>query len=107
MKIIKYSYALLWMLLGSLLLVGCGGSIEVVDAGTYQATVDKAVPAEEEIYVTLDSGQTLELYFTDATELVTDGEPVDFSQLSSGSSVEITVEREGNRNIPTRVEIMP
>lgn len=67
----------------------------------------EVVPEEEEIYVTLDDGQRLELYFTDSTELVADGQPVDFSRLSAGMSVQLTVTREGNRNVPIRVEIEP
>lgn len=95
------------LLIGCLLLVACGDSIDVVDAGTYQGIVDKAVPDEREIYVELDNGQRLELYFTDTTELLVNGQTVPFSQLVAGTSVEVTVEREGNRNVPTRVEIMP
>jgi len=84
---------------------GCGKSIRVVDAGTYQGTIDKVVPEEEEIYVTLESGERLELYFNEETELVQAGEAVDFSTISADASVEITVAREGNRNIPVKVEL--
>lgn len=94
-------------LLGVLFVTGCGKGIRVVDAGTYPANIDEVVPEEEEIYVTLDDGQRLELYFTDSTELVADGQPVDFSRLSAGMSAQLTVTREGNRNVPTRVEIEP
>lgn len=85
---------------------GCGKPIAVVDAGTYQGTIDKVVPDEVEIYVSLESGEQLELYFNEETELVEDGESVDFSAISAGDSVELTVEREGNRNIPVRVELL-
>ncbi|MFP4282521.1 MAG: hypothetical protein ACLFU2_07875 [Opitutales bacterium] len=104
---IKNTLALFLLLFGSLLLAGCGESIDVVDAGTYTGTVDEAVPAEEEIYVSLDSGERLELYFSDTTELVANGQTADFSQLAAGTPVRVTVEREDNRNVPTRVEIMP
>ena len=89
----------------AIMLFGCGQSIGVVDAGTYSGTIDKVVPEEEEIYVSLDNGERLELYFTDSTELVRGGSPAPFEQLSEGGQVSVTVEREGNRNIPTRVEI--
>lgn len=85
---------------------GCGQSIGVVDAGTYKGTIDKVVPEEEEIYVTLESGERLELYFNEETELVKDGQSIDFSVISENASAEITVAREGNRNIPTRVELL-
>lgn len=94
-------------LLGVLFVAGCGEGISVVDAGTYQANIDEVVPEEEEIYVTLDDGQRLELYFTDSTKLVAEGQSVDFSRLSADMSVQLTVSREGNRNVPTRVEIEP
>lgn len=90
----------------ALIFAGCGG-IDVVDAGTYRGTINKAVAEEQEIYVTLDNGQKLELYFTEETELLSAGQPVEFSALASGLPVEITVAREGNRNVPTRVEIAP
>lgn len=90
----------------SLLLAACGGGIDLVDAGTYSGTVDKAVAEEREIYVSLDEGPKLELYFTDTTELLADGQPVEFSELSKGTAIEVTVAREGNRNIPTRVVIV-
>jgi len=93
-------------LVGLALLAACGSGIDVVDAGTYDGTVDKAVPDEREIYVSLDSGTRLELYFTDDTELLRDGRPAEFSTLSSGSDIRVTVEREGNRNVPTRVELV-
>lgn len=85
---------------------GCGKPIAVVDAGTYKGTIDKVVPEEVEIYVSLESGEQLELYFNDETELVQGGEAVEFSAISAGDSAEITVEREGNRNIPVRVELL-
>lgn len=87
-------------------LVACGKPIDVVEAGTYKGTINKVVPEEEEIYVTLASGERLELYFDEATELVRDGEPVEFSTISEGDPVAITVAREGNRNTPVRVELL-
>ncbi|HKK17264.1 MAG TPA: hypothetical protein VJ952_01175 [Opitutales bacterium] len=90
----------------SFLFLGCGKSIGVVDAGTYKGTIDKVVPEEEEIYVTLESGERLELYFNEETELVQAGEAVEFSTITENASAEITVAREGNRNIPVRVELL-
>ena len=89
-----------------LLAAGCGEGIDVVDAGTYDATVEKVVPEEQEIYISLDDGRQLELYFTEGTELVRGGQNVAFSELSQGADIRVIVEREGNRNVPTRVEIV-
>ena len=103
----KVGVGLALVLLATLLLaVGCGESIDVVDAGTYDATVDKVVPEEQEIYISLDDGRKLELYFTENTELLRGGQDVAFSELSQGADIRVTVEREGNRNVPTRVEIV-
>lgn len=88
-----------------LLLAGCGGSTVAVNSGTYEGTIQKVVPAEQEIYLQLDEERTLELYFTEETELVRGGEPADFSALSKGQSVSVTVERVGNRMDPVRVVI--
>ena len=85
---------------------GCGGGIDVVDAGTYTGSVDKVVAGEQEIYVSLENGMRLELYFSADTELVEDGEPAPFSALEEGSMIEVEVDREGNRNLPLRVEIL-
>lgn len=87
-------------------LSGCSGGIGVVEEGTYTGTVTEAVPAEREIYVTLEDGTKLELYFNEETELVQDGESVEFSALESGTRVRVTVTRVGNRNEPQRVEII-
>lgn len=79
--------------------VGCGdGGVDAVEAGTYEGTIDKVVLDEKEIYVTLDNGKRL--------ELVTGGIPGDFTKLSKGAKVRVTVKREGNRNVPTKVEII-
>ena len=89
-----------------LTIAGCGGEIDVVAEGTYTGTVTKAVPEEREIYVTLEGGEKLELYFTDETELVRNGESVAFSTLAADTRIEVTVTRTGNRNEPQRVEIL-
>ena len=84
---------------------GCGG-VDVVDSGSYEGVVDEAKPGEKEIYVMLDDGRKLELYFTDETVLEQAGEPVAFAKLEAGTRVRVTVTRDGNRNVPTRVEIL-
>ncbi len=92
------------LMLGAL--SACGG-VDVVDSGSYDGVVDEVKPGEKEIYVLLDDGRKLELYFTDQTTLQQGGQPAEFSALAAGARVRVAVEREGNRNVPTRVEILP
>jgi cold shock protein len=101
----KIAAALLLVLAAGL--AGCGGGVDVVDAGTYEGTVAEAKPSEQEIYVELADGWKLELYFTDDTELTSDGQPVEFDALAAGTEVRVTVSRDGNRNTPQKVEILP
>lgn len=104
----------------SLLLPGCDSDVAVKDAGTYEGKIVKVVPDEKEIYVLLDSGEKLELYFTDTTT-VTKGsssaatapaatmpaaQTLDFSALKVDDKVRVTVSRTGNRNDPVSVEII-
>ena len=94
-------------LLAVLLIVpACGEGVDVVEAGTYIGTIDRAVDDEKEIYVELDSGRRLELYFTQETRLTRDGEQVPFATLDAGDRVRVTLERTGNRNDPTAVELL-
>jgi hypothetical protein len=87
-------------------LAGCGQPLAVVDSGTYEGTIQKVVPEEAEIYVTLDSGEQLELYFNEQTRVTQAGVPADFSAITEGAAVRITLSREGNRNIPEEVELL-
>ena len=90
-------------------LSACGGSgneTDVVESGTYEGTVDKVVPEEEEIYVETADNKRLELYFTETTELTQNGEPVEFSALEQGQQVEVTVEKVGQRLDPVTVKIL-
>ena len=90
---------------------GNGGSAEIentdlVPSGTYTGTATEVDAEEKEIYVETEDGKTLELYFTDQTELTQNGESVAFDALSEGAQVEITVEKKGKRLEPVSVKIM-
>lgn len=89
-----------------LLAVSCGEDTEVVESGTYQGTVAEVEPEKTEIYVETEDGKTLELYFTETTELTMNGSPVEFSELETGQSVEVVVEKVGKRLDPISVEIL-
>lgn len=88
------------------LLTACEGGTDVVESGTYQGTIKEVEPSKTEIYVTTEDGKTLELYFTDETELTRNGEMVEFTELEEGQQVEVEVEKTGKRLDPISVEIM-
>ena len=84
----------------SLGMIACGGSTDVVDSGTYKGKIKKVEAEKTEIYVTLDDGKTLELYFTEETSLTQNGKEVEFSTLEKDQKVEVTVEKVGKRLDP-------
>ena len=88
------------------LLSSCGGNTDVVDSGTYTGKIKKVKPEETEIYVTIDQGKELELYFTDETTLTKNGNDVEFSELSKGQKVKVEVKKVGKRLDPLAVEIL-
>ena len=99
------------ILLSMLLLAGLafgvvGCSEPAVESGTYTGTVAKVVPEEQEIYVELDDGRVLELYFTDTTELIQNEQPAEFAVLAEDQPVEVEVRAEGRRLKPIRVVIL-
>ena len=82
------------------LFIACGKTTDVVESGTYQGTVIEVEADKSEIYVKTDDGKTLELYFTDETTLMQNGETVEFSALEEDQSVEVEVEKVGKRLDP-------
>lgn len=89
-----------------LLFISCGESTDVVESGTYQGTIKEVEPSKTEIYVETDDNKTLELYFSDNTELTRNGSTVDFSTLEEGMRVEVDVEKEGKRLNPLAVRVL-
>ena len=88
------------------LFFACGESTDVVESGTYKGTIEEVEPSKTEIYVKTDDDKTLELYFTDNTELTRNGSTVDFSVLEEGMKVEVDVEKEGKRLNPLAVRVL-
>ncbi len=86
-------------------MISCGKQTDVVESGEYQGTVKKVVPAEKEIYLETTDGKTLELYFTDETQLTQNGESVEFSALKEGQTVTVNINKVGKRLDPLSVEI--
>ena len=102
----KHPSLLLVAAVCTVLLAGCGKHMVAVDSGTYEGTVSEVNAEEEEIYVDIGDGRTLELYFTEETELTRDGETAVFGALDVGQRVSVTVNRVGNRLDPVTVEIL-
>ena len=89
----------------SLLLISCGQDVSVVESGTYSGKVVEVKADEKEIYVELEQGKTIELYFTDSTSLTQDGKKAEFSQLKKDSEVKVKVEKMGKKLNPLAVKI--
>ena len=94
---------------GAFLLNSCGENknTDVVDSGTYQGIAEEVEVDEKEIYVRTADNKLVELYFTDETKLMTsDGQTTTFDALKENGKVEITVEKQGNKNVPVSVKIL-
>lgn len=94
---------------GAFLLNSCGENknTDVVDSGTYQGIAEEVDSGEKEIYVRTADNKLVELYFTDETKLMTsDGQTTSFDALKENGKVEITVEKQGNKNVPVSVKIL-
>lgn len=78
----------------------------VVESGTYQVIAKRVDAEEKEIYVTMEDGRILELYFSKATKLVQGGKEVPFSALQNGQRLEVQVEKDGSRLKPIAVTIL-
>jgi len=78
----------------------------VVESGTYQVVAKRVDPEEKEIYVTMEDGKILELYFSDATKLTQGGKDVEFAALKNGQKLEVKVEKDGNKLKPLAVSIL-
>lgn len=72
---------------------------------TFEGTVHKVVPAKKEIYV-MSEGKKIELYFTDKTELTSEGAAVEFSTLAKDKKVKVEADKVGKRYTPLKVEVL-
>ncbi|WP_127844431.1 hypothetical protein [Psychroflexus aestuariivivens] len=95
------SYALI-----AFVVLSCNDSTDVVESGTYEGTIMKVEADKSEIYVQTEDDKTLELYFTDETELTQNGEKVEFSVLKKDQKVEVEVEKVGKRLDPLSVKVL-
>ncbi len=88
------------------LFLACGESTDVVESGTYEGTIKEVEASKTEIYVETDDNKTLELYFSEDTQLTRNGSEVEFSVLEEGMRVEVEVEKEGKRLNPLSVRLL-
>lgn len=79
---------------------------DVVESGTYTGTAEVVDDAQKEIYVKLDDNRTIELYFSNDTELMQNGESVAFDALEKGQRLEVQVEKVNEQLNPQKVTIL-
>lgn len=77
----------------------------MVDSGTYDGTISEVNAEEREIYVDVPETGTLELYFTDSTQVFRDTTQLTFDALETDQSVSVEVEKVGQRLDPVTVRI--
>lgn len=90
----------------ALVVLSCNDSTDVVESGTYEGTIKKVEADKSEIYVQTEDDKTLELYFTDETQLTQNGKKVEFSVLKKDQKVEVEVEKVGKRLDPISVNVL-
>ncbi|WP_051286452.1 hypothetical protein [Salinimicrobium terrae] len=79
---------------------------QTVPSGTYTGQAIIVDSEQKEIYVRLNDTTTIELYFSNETQIMRDGEQVQFDALQEGQTVEVEVERSGESLKPKMVRIM-
>lgn len=79
---------------------------QLVPSGTYTGTAIIVDSEEKEIYVRLNDTTTIELYFSEDTQVMQNNQPVDFDALQEGQTVEVEVERSGESLDPKMVRIV-
>ena len=79
---------------------------DLVDSGTYTGTAIVVDKEQQEVYVQLNDTTTIELYFSNETQIMQNGQTVAFDALKQGQKVEVEVERSGESLKPKRVSIV-
>lgn len=78
----------------------------VVPSGTYTGTARIVDREQNEIYLDLEDNKTLELYTSNDTKFMRNGEQVDFDALEQGQRLEVEVEKQGESLKPLMVRIL-
>lgn len=79
---------------------------DLVESGTYTGTALVVDAEQNEVYVQLNDTTTIELYFSNETQIMRDGQTVAFDALQKGQKIEVEVERSGESLKPLKVSIM-
>lgn len=79
---------------------------QTVPSGTYTGQAIVVDSQQNEIYVRLNDTTTIELYFSNDTQIMRNGEQVQFDALQEGQTLEVEVEKSGESLKPKTVRIM-
>lgn len=79
---------------------------ELVPSGTYTGEAIVVDAQQKEIYVKLNDTTTIELYFSNDTQIMRDGQKVNFEALQEGQTLEVEVEKSGESLKPLSVRIV-
>ena len=79
---------------------------QTVPSGTYTGEAIIVDDEQNEVYVRLNDTTTIELYFSNETQITRNGEEVEFDALEEGQTVEVDVEKTGESLKPKTVRIM-
>ena len=79
---------------------------QLVPSGTYTGEAIVVDSQQNEIYVRLNDTTKIELYFSNDTQVMRDGQQVEFDALQEGQMLEVVVERSGQSLKPQTVRIL-
>ena len=79
---------------------------DVVPSGTYTGTAKVVDDQQKEVYVQLEDNKTIELYFSNDTQIMRNGESVAFDALEQGQRLEVEVEKRGEHLNPQKITIL-
>lgn len=102
----KHLFLSAFLALASVTVLSADEKTDVVESGTYQATIKKVENDPKEIYVKTPDDKVLELYLKKHTVITKGTAPAEFEALKEGQKVEVKVEKKGNKLNPLEVKIL-
>ena len=79
---------------------------QLVPSGTYTGEAMVVDSQQKELYVKLNDTTTIELYFSNDTQIMRNNQQVQFDALQKGQTLEVEVERSGESLKPKTVRIV-
>lgn len=79
---------------------------QVVPSGTYTGEAIVVDSQQKELYVKLNDTTTIELYFSNDTQVMKNNQQVTFDQIQKGQRLEVEVEKSGESLKPKTVKIL-